>query len=362
MKILITGIAGFLGGRFAHWLLDHVPDAIIYGIDDYSCGYPDNVPGSIPVYPLTLGEGQLRPGHPAWRRYDYIFHYAAYAAEGLSPFIRQYNYRNNLLATAEVVNMAVERGCQRLVFTSSMAVYGHNGVHGPDGKFRRTIEGDAFCYDEGNSCHPIDPYGIAKLAAEQDIRCAGEQHGLDWCVIRPHNLYGPGQSIWQTYRNVLGLWMRRHYEGQPLLIYGDGQQQRAFSWIDDCLPCLWLAATVPDASKQIINLGGARPVTIETAARRLAVLLPGVRIEHAAPRHEVKEAWCTTAKSERLLGYRETLSLTEGLERMHRWARDAYDRHPERREAGDRFDVEITRGIYPYWAQRLGITPVAASA
>lgn len=339
MKVLITGIAGFTGSKLAEWILGHVPGCEVYGIDDLSCGYMESVPRDVSgFWHHTLGTN-------VWRtleiingiRPDYAFHCAAYAAEGLSPFIRSYNYRNNLSATAEVVTACIENNVRRLVFTSSMAVYGR-GV--PP-------------FDEEHPRQPIDPYGVAKAACEQDIEIAGDQHGLDWCIIRPHNLYGPGQSIWQRYRNVFGIWMARHLEGKPLLIYGDGNQQRAFSYIDDCLPCLWRAATEPQASRETINLGGTQPVSILAAAKALREVIGDGEIQHVEPRHEAKEAWCTWDKSIRLLGYnQDNARMIDDLLAMWEWALDAWHRYPERRSQSDGIQVELQRGLYSFWANQ----------
>lgn len=348
MKILITGIAGFLGSRFAAWLLAHVPEAEVVGVDDLSCGYSENVPPGVRWHRFSLGSeastldprpSTLNPRPstlPALAAPDYVFHFAAYAAEGLSPFIRCFNYRNNLVATAEVINHAIRAGTvKRFVFTSSMAVYGRGRAP----------------FDERDPLTPIDPYGVAKAACERDLAIAGEQHGLDWCVVRPHNLYGPCQSLWQPYRNVLGIWMSRRLEGLPLLVYGDGSQRRAFSFIDDCLPCLWRAAIEPACSGQTINLGGTRPVEIGRAVRMVCELTGGGVIAHREPRHEVAEAWCEWRKSAELVGYNEggETPLAEGLARMWAWARDAWQRYPDRRGRPERFEVEIERGLYSYW-------------
>lgn len=335
MNIIITGVAGFLGSRFAKWVQHYQAGWNIIGFDDLSCGYPENVPEGVRLVNLdisnrgALEDAMLSIGGET----EYVFHFAAYAAEGLSPFIRRFNYTNNLLATAEVVNFCIKRSVKRLVFTSSMAVYG--GHH--KAPFQERIE-----------CKPIDPYGIAKLACEQDIECAASMHGLDYCIIRPHNLYGAGQSIWQKYRNVIGHWMSRALEGKPLLVYGPGHQQRAFSWIEDCLPCLWQAAVAPGASQRVINLGGAWPVTINKAAEIVAQVTGG-QIQHAPPRYEVKDAWCTTDRSQAVLGYRETVDLKTGVEKMWAWAQEAWYKHPERRGTYKVADLEIEQGLYPYW-------------
>lgn len=334
MRVLITGVAGFLGSRVADWVLENVPSARVLGVDDLSCGYIENVPASVEFVPLELGVGDPKVAMLFAQPIDYVFHFAAYAAEGLSPFIRRFNYQNNLAATAELISAAIQAGTvRRFVFTSSMATYGRGRPP----------------FDERDQPAPIDPYGVAKAAAERDLQIAGEQHGLDWAILRPHNLYGPGQSIWQVYRNVIGVWMARHLAGQPLLVYGDGEQRRAFSFVDDCLPAIWRAATEPGASRQIVNLGGRRPVSINEAAACLQAVMGGGTLEHREPRHEVRDAWCTTQKSERLLGYEEQTCLPRGLALMWQWALEAWERYPERRALQPRFDIELRRGLYSYW-------------
>jgi UDP-glucose 4-epimerase len=345
MNILITGVGGLLGGRLAQWLLKHpdTADARVVGVDDFSCGYPENVPQGVELHELTLGAGDRRlPAVVAGA--DYVFHFAAYAAEGLSPFIRCYNYRNNLVAHAELLNAVLAAGtARRFVFTSSMAVYGRGNPP----------------FDEDDPCRPIDPYGIAKRACELDLAVAGEQHGLDWCVIRPHNLYGPGQSIWQEYRNVLGIWMARRLEGRPLLVYGDGAQRRAFSYIDDCLPCLWAAARSPAASRQVINLGGTTDVSIGEAAELCCEVTGGGIIHHAEPRHEVRRAWCRWEKSVERLGFVDRTGLRAGLERMWAWAQRAWREFPQRRGRHQVAPIELERGLYSYWRTSHADSPVS---
>lgn len=328
--VLITGIAGHLGSRLAKWILCNVSGVNVLGVDDLSSGYRENIPSGVEWVEETLGND---PHIEALRDLDYVFHFAAHAAEGRSPFIRCANYRNNLLATSQVVNHCIEHGVKRLVYTSSMAAYGDAGAP----------------FDESATCLPIDPYGNAKLAGERDIEIASEQHGLDYCIIRPHNIYGPYQDIWTPYRNVLGIWMARHLQGLPLRIYGDGLQQRAFSYIDDNLPCLWKAATEPQASRQIINLGGASPVTILEASRIVTDVMCGGNVIHEEPRHEVKEAWCTVQKSIDLLGYDETVGLRDGVRKMWMWARDAWKDYPQRRSRGNFVKNEIETGLYEFW-------------
>ena len=248
MKILITGVAGLIGSRLADWITANHPEHEIIGIDDLSGGYKNNINSYVKFYEIDCKDKGIKDIFETHKP-DYVYHFAAYAAEGLSPFIRTYNYQNNLEATANIVNECIKHDVKRLVFTSTMAVYGHGNPP----------------FDESHTPAPIDPYGIAKYACEMDIKVAGEQHGLDWCIIRPHNVYGNKQNIWDKYRNVLGIWMNQHMNDLPMSIFGDGEQKRAFSFIDDCLEPLWKAAVDKRASKEIINLGSGTFYTINEA-------------------------------------------------------------------------------------------------
>lgn len=334
MKVFVTGVGGLLGSRVAKWILDNHPTVQVVGFDDFSCGYRENVPTGVYLYDYSLGNSDSFFVRACkHQKPDIVYHFAAYAAEGLSPFIRRYNYTNNLLATAEVVNGCIASDVQRLVFTSSMAVYGS--------------QAPPFC--ETDPRQPIDPYGVAKSAAEQDIQVAGVQHGLDWTIIRPHNVFGVNQCIWTPFRNVLGIWMARMIRGEPLLVYGDGKQERAFSYIDDCLPALWRAGVDEAASREIINLGGTKPITIEDAARAVvAVAGGGHEIRRAEARHEVKLAYSTWEKSVELLGYEDKTPFDVALKEMWGWAEKVWSQYPERRER-KRFPVEVKRNLYSFW-------------
>jgi UDP-glucose 4-epimerase len=342
MKILITGVAGLMGARMADWIIENTPHKVV-GIDNLSGGYKSNIHKKVKFYHFDLSTDKIVSGEKGNNREgdydlnyifnkekpDIVYHFAAYAAECLSPFIRKYNYSNNVVATANIINECINHEIKRLVFTSSMAVYGENEPP----------------FDESYTPAPKDCYGIAKYACEQDIQVAGEQHGLDWCIIRPHNVYGRKQNIWDKYRNVLGIWMYKKLNKQPLLIYGDGEQKRAFSYIDDCLKPLWRAGTKPWCSKQIINLGGTKEVSINQACDTLIKIFGGAQmIEHREPRYEVKNAWSTFDKSVELLKYEDETSLAQGLEDMWEWA---LQQDKRKRKEWKTFEVES--GLYDYW-------------
>lgn len=327
MNILITGVAGLLGSRLADWIVENIPYAYVVGMDDLSGGYRENVNKKVHFWQMDLINHPIENCFET-HKFDYVFHFAAYAAEGLSPFIRSYNYQSNIVATSRIVNNCIKYGVKRLVFTSSAAVYGS----------KNTV------FDENDQPDPIDPYGIAKYACEMDIRVAGEQHGLDWCIIRPHNVYGAKQNIWDKYRNVLGIWMVQHMNKEPMTIYGDGMQTRAFSYIDDSLEPLWNSAVLPGASKQIINLGGIVGYNMREASKVLRDVIGAGEIVFLEGRHEAEKSTPTWQKSIDILGFEHKTHLRTGLEKMWKWA----TKQPVReRWVWDNY--ELDKGIYSYW-------------
>ena len=330
MNILITGVAGLLGSRLADWIIENHPEHKVIGIDDLSGGYAENINSKVIFHNINLAKETTQLDQIFnYYKPDYVFHFAAYAAEGLSPFIRTYNYDNNLRATASIINECIRYNIKRLVFTSTLAIYGH---------------GEGGLFDEKQIPKPIDPYGVAKFACEMDIQIAGEQHGLDWCIIRPHNVYGVKQNIWDKYRNVLGIWMFQYMNGEPMTIFGDGNQTRAFSYIDDNLEPLFKSAILPEASKQIINLGGIEEISINDACSTLQEVIGGGDIVYKEARHEVKHSIPTWQKSVDILGYEYKTNLKTGLTEMWNWAQQ----QPKR----ERFvwpSYELDKGIYSFW-------------
>lgn len=331
--ILITGAAGLIGSRFAEWILSHYPETELLLVDNLSGGFYSNIEKMVDlpnVHFFQNDMGNMEEMEPIFKKYkpDLVYHAGAYAAECVSPFIRTFNYTNNLTATAAIVNLCINYDVKRLVFFSSMATYGKGEPP----------------FSEDSPLRPIDPYGIAKYAAEMDIQIAGEQHNLDWCIIVPHNVIGRNQNIWDNYRNVFGIWIRRTLEQKPMLVYGDGLQERAFSVIDDILKPLWLAGTSPLASRQRINLGGIEHISIKDSANLLRDVMGKGVIEHMPPRHEVKYAYSTWDKSVSLLGFEHKTSLRDGLKEMWEWAQ----LQPRREQfVWEKFEVE--KGVYHYW-------------
>jgi UDP-glucose 4-epimerase len=326
-QILITGVAGMIGSRMAEYILKQYPEYEVIGIDNLSGGYTENVPSNVRFHQLDVASDKLDKLFEKGQ-IEYVYHLAAYAAEGLSPFIRCFNYQNNLVATANIVNACIQYNVKRLVFTSSMAVYGigtppFNEIHQPN---------------------PVDPYGVAKYACEMDIQIAGEQHGLDWCIVRPHNVYGQHQNIWDKYRNVLGIWMYQKLNNEAFTVIGQGKQKRAFTYIEDCLEPLFKAATSEKASKQIINLGSSTETSVIDAAILLQEIVGGSPIEYLEERHEVINAYSTHEKAKSILGYVDQTNLRDGLTIMWEWAKQQPKR--ERREWES---YELDKGLYGFW-------------
>lgn len=328
MKILITGVAGLIGSNLADWIVRNHPHEPVVGVDNMSGGFLENIPLGTVLYTTDLREDleKIFSTHSP----DIVYHFAAYAAEGLSPFIRCFNYSNNLVSTANVINMCIKYGVRRLVFTSSMAVYGTNTPP----------------FDECMTPAPIDPYGIAKYACEMDLKVAHDQHGLDFCIVRPHNVYGPRQNIWDRYRNVLGIWMYQVLQKQPITVFGDGHQRRAFTYIDDILEPLYQTGVRQEASGQIFNLGSPLDYSILEAAKMLLEITGTNRIEFLDPRHEVKEAFTTWEKSASVLEFADRTGLSEGLTRMWEWAQ----KQPQRpRYTWEKYELDTK--LYPYWSK-----------
>ena len=327
MTILITGVAGLIGSRLADWIAENHPNVQIIGIDNLSGGFKENIHDNVIFYELDLTCDPIEKCFTE-HNINYVYHFAAYAAQGLSPFLRTFNYKNNVLSTINIVNNCIKHDVKRLVFASSMAVYGNNIPP----------------FDETYTPNPIDPYGVAKFACEMDIKIAGEQHGLDWCIIRPHNVYGLKQNIWDKYRNVLGIWMYEHMNNKPMTIYGDGNQKRAFSYIDDCLEPLWLASQEKNCSKEIINLGSSKYYTINEANNILRSVINSGEVVYQEKRYEVDEAHSTHEKSARLLNYSDKTSLYDGLKTTWEWAQN----QPNRKRKEWKI-FEIDKGLYKFW-------------
>ncbi len=326
---LVTGAAGFIGSHVCDHLLARGHTVI--AMDDLSGGYRDNVPNGAEWVLGSVNDVALVDRLFAKHQFAYVYHLAAYAAEGLSPFIRGFNYRNNLLGSITLINASVNAGSVKcFVFSSSLAVYGSGQVP----------------MSESTVPVPEDPYGIAKYAVELDLAQAHAMWGLPYVVFRPHNVYGERQNIADRYRNVIGIFMNQAMRGEAMSVFGDGLQTRAFSYIADVAPIIAAAPERPAAYQRVINVGADQPYTILEMAQTVAKAMgASPKVTHLEARHEVKHAWTTHDVCRELFGdLIKNVSLEEGIGRMAAWAKAVGEREPSRFEA-----IEIERGMYSFW-------------
>jgi UDP-glucose 4-epimerase len=276
-------------------------------LDDLSGGFAENLPAGAAFVQGSITDRRLVEQLFARERFEYVYHLAAYAAEGLSPFIKRFNYENNLIGSVTLINAAINHDVRCFVFTSSIAVY---GTH-PDLPLR-----------EDALTRPDDSYGIAKLAVEEELRTSQRIFGLDYIVFRPHNVYGERQNIGDKYRNVVGIFMNQLLQGQPMTVFGDGEQVRAFTYIGDVAPVLAEAIAVPAAYNQIFNIGADTPSSVNDLATAVARAMgEPARITRLPPRHEAPSAFSSHDRLRRVFGDLPSHSLEEGLVRMAAWAR-----------------------------------------
>jgi UDP-glucose 4-epimerase len=329
-RVLVTGAAGFIGSHVADHCLKLGFEVV--AVDDLSGGFRENVPAGATFREGSVTDVAFVKSLFTGGRFDTVYHLAAYAAEGLSHFIRRYNYQTNLVGSVNLVNESVlgDVGC--FVFTSSIAVYGANQTPMTEDLVPR----------------PEDPYGISKYAVELDLEAAHRLFGLPYVVFRPHNVYGERQNVADRYRNVIGIFMNQVMRGEPMTVFGDGLQTRAFSHVDDVAPVIARAPLVPAARQQVFNVGADRPYTVKELAEEVAAAF-GVEpaIRHLPARNEVVHAFASHEKVRSVLAPPDAVPLREGIARMARWAKARGSFTPVTFE-----DIEVSRGLPPSWAPK----------
>jgi len=327
-NILVTGGAGFIGSHVVEELTNRGHHIIV--LDDLSGGFTDNLIEGTEFVQGSINDVELINSLFEQEKFDYVYHLAAYAAEGLSHFIKRFNYNNNLIGSVNLINAAINSGVKCFVFTSSIAVYGSS----PE-----------LPMTEETPAHPEDPYGIAKLAVEQELAVCKEMFDLDYIIFRPHNVYGTRQNIGDKYRNVVGIFMNQILQDKPMTVFGDGKQTRAFSYIGDMAPIMAEAIDTPQAYNQIFNIGADQPYSVNQLAEAIAEAM-GVEpnIVHKPARNEVKHAYSSHEKVERVFGKRELTTLEEGLHRMAAWVKDYGARSSQKFEG-----IEVEKNFPKAW-------------
>ena len=327
-KALVTGAAGFIGSH----VVDHclALGTEVVATDDLSGGFIENVNPR-----ATWVQGDIRDSaftESLWKHgpYHYVYHLGAYAAEGLSHFIRHYNYSTNLLGSINLINLAVRNKVECFVFASSIAVYGRNQLP----------------MTEELVPQPEDPYGISKYAVELDLKAAHEMFGLNSIVFRPHNVYGERQNIADKYRNVIGIFMNQTLQGEPMTAFGDGLQTRAFSHVEDVAPIIARSPETPGAMNEIFNIGADTPYTVLDLAGEVATAFgKPLNVRHLPARNEVVHAFSDHAKLYRVFGKTEPVSLRDGIARMAAWVKSRGPASPVEFK-----NIEIREKLPPSWA------------
>lgn len=326
---LVTGGAGFIGAHVTNELIKLGHKVVV--LDDLSGGYEDNINPKAEFIKGSITDHELLANIFQKYKFDYVYHLAAYAAEGLSHFIKRFNYTNNLIGSVNLINESVKHKVKCFVFTSSIAVY---GALTPPMK-------------EEMVPVPEDPYGIAKLAVEQDLKTTHEMFGLNYVIFRPHNVYGEYQNLGDRYRNVVGIFMNQLMQGKPLTVFGDGNQTRAFSYISDVAPHIANCVNVKESYNQIFNIGADQEYTVKELAETTmkAMGITG-ELRHLAPRNEVVHAHADHSKVEKIFSIHSKTSLAEGLQRMTLWAKTAGVRKSAKFK-----DIEVTEKLPAVWLE-----------
>lgn len=327
-KILVTGGAGFIGSHVAEELCSRRYDVVV--LDDLSGGFEDNLPPGTRFVHGSITDSDLINRLFEHEQFDYVYHLAAYAAEGLSHFIKRFNYTNNLIGSVNLINAAINTQVKCFVFTSSIAVYGTS----PE-----------LPMNEDTPAFPEDPYGIAKLAVERDLITSKEMFDLNYIIFRPHNVYGERQNIGDKYRNVVGIFMNQILQGKPMSVFGDGTQTRAFSYVGDIVPIMADAIRTQKAYNQVFNIGADQPYSINQLAEEVAHAM-GVEpnILHLPPRNEVINAYSSHEKVEHFFGKRKLHSLQEGLKQMSAWVKQHGARESQKFK-----NIEVQKNFPAAW-------------
>lgn len=331
MKIWVSGIAGFLGSHLADDLVRLGHD--VGGNDSMICAATDLGDRS----PLDCRSEKMHILMQVMKP-DVVIHCAATAHEGLSNFSPSFITKNIYEASVNTFSAAIASGVKRIIFMSSMARYGN-------GSFEAMSP-----FKEDYPTSPIDPYGIAKVAAEQTLIALCKLHKVEYVIAVPHNIIGPRQKYDDPYRNVASIMINRALQGKPIYVYGDGAQLRCFSPINDCLDSLVKMIDAP-ISGEIINIGPDKePITVLRLAEMIRSVTGGMStIEHLPARpNEVKNAYCSSNKARELLGYAPKQSMRECLAEMV-----LYIKEHGTKEFSYTFPIEIEKGCPAVWKDRM---------
>lgn len=332
-KVFITGIAGFLGSHIADRCLELGYDVV--GCDNLIGGYLDNVPDDAEFFQYDCK--YLNSMKKIMQGVDTVYHCAATAYEGLSVFAPHLVSQNTFQISVSVMTAAISAGVRRFVYCSSMARYGT----------QPTVP-----FTEDMICKPQDPYGIAKYAGELTLRNLADVHGMEFVIAVPHNIIGPRQKYDDPYRNVASIMINLMLQGRQPIIYGDGEQKRCFSFVQDDIQVLEKLMDSPKAIGEVINIGPDEEfISINELATEIAGIL-NFKLDPVYVQgrpQEVKLAHCSAEKARKLFGYKTEYSLKRGLKEMIEWIEE---RGPKKFRYT--FDLEIVNKKTPRtWVEKM---------
>lgn len=331
-RCLVTGGAGLIGSHLVSHLLNDGHEVII--LDDLSTGSVLNIPSSADFINQPLEKADIN----AFSNVDVVFHLASRSGEAISLYTPSMSFNRNIEASHNLLVNSLNSGVKRIVFTSSMAVYGNRSS--PP-------------FDEDDLCEPSDPYGLYKLTIEKLLQIYGEYSSLEWTILRLHNVYGPNMNLMDPFRGVISIFINRLLRGKPPILYGNGNQHRAFTYVEDIIPFIAKAGFKKECNKQIINLGSGKKTRILDLAKTLCELT-GYKKEilYYPPRlSEAKDAYTTTEKSERLLGFKEKTSLYDGLSNTLNWAKKQEIKHFDYELM--KMDLDLNGSLPTTWKKRI---------
>jgi len=328
-KILITGAAGFIA---SHVIDKLVNEHEVIGLDDLSGGFERNINSKSLFIKNDITDKDFVEALFEEHKFDYVYHIAAYAAEGLSHFVRSFNYNTNLIGSVNLINASVKHNIKAFVFTSSMAVYGSN----------RTP------MTEDLPPMPEDPYAVAKHATELDLKAANKMFGLNYIIFRPHNVYGPKQNMIDKHRNVIAIFMNSVLSGKPIKIFGDGNQRRSFTYIDDISDIIANSINNPKLYNDVFNIGAEKEYSLNELADIINTISGKKNpIEHVEYRYEVKDAFCSSAKIKSVLGDLKETTIEDGIMRMWEWAKTQDIKEPVYFS-----NIEIVKNLPKSWIKK----------
>ena len=299
MKIFITGVAGFLGSNVANRMLELGHEVI--GVDNLVGGFMENVNPKVQFYKEDcINEKKMCE---LMKDCNVVFHAACTAHDGFSLFSPHYITENTFGITTSVLSAAASNRVKKFIFCSSMARYGKQPIP----------------YTENMNCNPVTPYGVAKYASELVIKQICELNKINYTIVVPHNIIGPGQNYIDPFRNVAAIMINKMLRGEQPIIYGDGEQKRTFSFVGDCLSCIEKIIQSNELNGEIINIGPDEEfVTINELAQTIAKIIKfDLHPIYVLDRpNEIKYATCSSEKARRLLDYKTQTTLEMGIKQM----------------------------------------------